>query len=285
MPDNGGTTFIAMTNNAVLYHCEGSGADSSGNGNTATFSNVTTGAVGKVGSFAWSFDTNTAYASPTVGVALGANWTIAFWFYNLSATADYRVAAYGANWPIIVDGSGNLGTFSGAMNASGAVMLAASYTGWHHLVAVGSGTTTAYYLDGVLVGTAAFKSTTSVVNIGNQNGTTRRFADRIDEYAIWTRALSAAEISALWLNQVGGYAGAGTTFGFTPDVTGTYTIQYSQGDSKVGGTYTDLANAVISFTGYPISQGNVGQGFIDQNGEGVGQGRSFSTQGARAQGS
>jgi hypothetical protein len=37
--------------------------------------------------------------------------------------------------------------------------------------------------------------------------------------------------------------------------------------------------------GFPITQGNIGQGFIDQTGEAVGQGRSFSTQGFRSQGS
>lgn len=250
MPDGGGTTFIAMTSNAVLYHCEGSGADSSGNGNTATFSNVTTGAVGKVGSFAWSFDTTAAYATLTTQASLAGDFTFACWFYNLGPDGGYRSGTTD-NPPtsilfVVEPTTGSLGVWNGSLQPSGFTMLAANYTGWHHLAAVGSGTTTAMYVDGVLVGTVAVKLATNIKYVGNSIGQVQRFADRMDEIAIWTRALSASEIEALYINQAGNYAGTGTTFAFIPDVSGTYTVQFSMSDNIVGGTYTDSANAIIT---------------------------------------
>jgi hypothetical protein len=290
MPDNGGAGFVSMASNAVLYHCEGSALDSSGNGNTAVLTNVTTGAVGKVGSFAWSYNATTAVATITP-VPLTATHTIAFWFYNLGPTGSYKSAdrnsTNNGTSIIVWQNSNELGVWlGGGIVGTGFIMDPANYTGWHHMAAVSSGGSTLFYIDGLYVGTAAGVDTGSLKYVGNSTpANPERFADRIDEYAIWTRALSAAEISALWLNQIGGYAGAGTTFGFTPDVTGTYTIQYSQGDSKVGGTYTDLANAVVVAAGIPPFQGDTNQGSEDQNGNAVPQGNSFSTQGSRTQGS
>jgi hypothetical protein len=251
MPDSGGTTFIAMTSNAVLYHCEGSGADSSGNGNTATFSNVTTGAAGKVGTNAWSYDTAAGIATITTGVPLGADYTLAFWFFNLDPDTGYRagfVTSPAASYPIIVEQTTKrLGVWTGgSLSPSGFIMNAADYTGWHHIVAVGTGTTTTFYVDGVLVGTSPVKVSVTIKTIGNAPAVSQRFAARLDEIAIWTRALTADEVNAIYANQSGNYAGTGTTFSFIPDVVGTYTVQYSQRDTNVAGAFNDSANAVIT---------------------------------------
>lgn len=260
MPDSGGSSFIAMTSNAVLYHCEGSGTDSSGNGNTATFSNVTTGAAGKVGSFAWSFDTTAAYATLTTQVSLAGDHTFACWFYNLGPDTVYRSGTTD-NPPstilFIVEAiTGRLGVWNGSFQDSGFTMRAADFTGWHHLVAVGSGTTTRMYVDGIYVGTVAVKLATNIKYVGNSVGQTQRFADRMDEIAIWTRALSQAEVETLYINQAGTYAGRGTTFGFVPDVEGTYTVQFTVRDTLREAYYplgSDLANAVI--TDPPVGSG------------------------------
>jgi hypothetical protein len=220
-------------------------------GNTATFSNVTTGAAGKVGSFAWSFDTDAGVAIMTSGVPLGANWTIAFWFYDLDPDTDYRVGCVDVGptmYPIIIVPTTNLlGSWDGTLKSSGFAMPAASYTGWHHMCAVGSGTTTAFYVDGVYRGTAPIKATQTMKYLGNQLGLTLRFAKRIDEYAVWTRAFTDTEVLTLYANQSGNYAGVGgATLPFTPDVVGTYTIQYSQRDTNVASTYTDTAEVLVT---------------------------------------
>jgi hypothetical protein len=290
MPNNGGAGFISMANNAVLYHCEGNALDSSGNGNTAILSNVTTGAVGKVGSFAWSFDTTAAVATLTTNVPLGATYTVAFWFYNLGPTSSYKTAcrtSTGFASPIIVWQTTNeLGLWiNPSLIGTGFAMSPANYTGWHHLAAVASGGTTAFYVDGVWVGTAAGVDSGALRWIGNSGGGAERFADRIDEWATWTRALSATEIATLVVNQSGNHAGAGTTFGFTPDIAGTYTVQYVQSDTNVRGTWADSANAVVVAAGVPPFQGGTNQGSVDQNGNAVPQGSSFAMQGSRSQGS
>jgi len=251
MPNSGGTTFIAMTSNAALFHCEaGSGTDSSGNGNTATLSNIISGG-GKVGSNSWLYNTTTAKADLTTPVSAAGSWTVACWFYNLGADGTTRSAFCDSGQsqvPLRIIASGNqLGCYFAGEVASGFTMLAANYTGWHHAVAVGSGSTTTFYIDGVLVGSVAVKQNNNFSCIGNiPFAVSERFAERLDEVAIWTRALTADEVSALYANQSGNYAGTGTTFSFTPDVTGTYTVQFSMSDSIVGGTYTDSANAVVT---------------------------------------
>jgi hypothetical protein len=124
-------------------------------------------------------------------------------------------------------------------------MPAASYTGWHHIAVVCGGATTDFYVDGVYVGTSAIRMSTNIKHFGGSTAPNQRFAERLDEVAVWTRVLSAAEILTLYANQSGNHAGTGTTLNFTPDVTGTYTVQYSQGDSNIGGTYIDSANAEV----------------------------------------
>ena len=246
LPNSGGSSFISMANNAVLYHCEGNGTDSSGNLNTATFTSITTAAAGKVGSFAWSFDAENARASLTSAIALGSSWTIMFWFYDLDGDGTWREAiqdAGGGTIHISVNPSNLLGVYVGGHTSSGYTMNAAYFTGWHHMVAVGSGTTTTFYVDGVFVGTAAVKPTANVQYIGTTFS--ERFAARMDEIAIFTsRAFSQSEVEATYVNQQGSYAGTGTTFPFTPDKAGTYTIQFALSDGlRPGGFPLTLTNA------------------------------------------
>ena len=65
-----------------------------------------------------------------------------------------------------------------------------------------------------------------------------------------------------------------------------YTSVSADAGGRVAGCllYVVIAGGT-ALTGPPIIQGNVGQGFVDQDGNAVGQGRSFATQGARSQGS
>jgi hypothetical protein len=223
-------------------------------GNTATFSNVTAAAVGKVGANALSFNTTAAYAAITTPVPLGPSWTYSFWFYNLKQDNTFRAAIRNSNNTrcacIVWQTNSELSVWNGSIQvSSGFVMREADYTGWHHMVAVGNAGVTAFYVDGKYVGTAAYQDTTGQRFIGNTGVGVERFADRMDEIAIWRRALSASEVETLWLNQVGGYAGVGSTFTFTPDVTGTYTVQLGVRDSLRSESFpvvNDSANAEIT---------------------------------------
>jgi hypothetical protein len=73
-------------------------------------------------------------------------------------------------------------------------------SGWHHLVAVGSGSTTAFYIDGEYKGSAAFKSVKDVYSIGNYQGGSQQFGT-IDDTRVYTRALTSTEIANHYNNQ------------------------------------------------------------------------------------
>jgi len=110
-PDNGGTTPINMTNNTGLYHCDGAsiasaGSDSSGQGNTVSFSNVTFNSDPYIGSGSWGFDGATSYVTSDGTLDGSGDWTVSLWFYDLSSTSTWRAGIWssvGDKYPIMVE--------------------------------------------------------------------------------------------------------------------------------------------------------------------------------------
>ena len=232
--------------------------DSSGEGRVL-FPVSTTYETGKVGAQSLGLSTSTSEALIVPPVDLsGGSWTIAFWFYNLKANSTWRTGARGSvtDHQIIVESGGDtLGVFAngnGDFRSASFEMPSASYTGWHHIVAVGAGSTTTLYVDGAYAGVADRKSTDNIYSVGNVQNSggssgNQQFADRIDEVAVWQRALSADEIEAIYLLQYDAtYAWIGTTFPFTPDIEGTYTVELS-----ISGSESTTADAVIGVGGGP----------------------------------
>ena len=225
-PDNGAATPIDMTSNAVLYHCEETvgttGTDTSGSTNDATLTTITLAQPGKVGTYAWEFTASTSVASPAVAIPTPGDQTIAFWFKGLAPNSTWRTAIRGGSWhQIIVEtGTDRLGLWFGAFRDSGATLTAGG--DWRHLVTVATGGDTLFYVDGALVGTVVgYQSSDTVTYVGGYSS--QRFADYLDEFAVWNRALSAVEIANIYTLQ--NFALPTTpTFTFTPDVVGTYTI-------------------------------------------------------------
>jgi hypothetical protein len=255
-PNSGGTTPFDMTNNEVLYHAEEAagvtGNDTSGNSNNATLTDITLPANGLVGSRAWGYGLATSKALPASSVTIGTSWTIAYWFFNLAPNSSWRTGVRGtSNHHIIVENGGDrLGLFQGGFRAldTGFTMPAASYTGWHHLVAVGkAGGDTDFYIDGAFVGSViGFRPSDNIVSIGNYQLDNQRFADRLDEFAIWSRELTVKEIKDIYYLQVGTFAAVGSVFPWTPDVEGVYTVQLAVEDGVDGSVTVDTADANIS---------------------------------------
>jgi hypothetical protein len=136
-------------------------------------------------------------------VALQTNWALCAWFKApLPNTGTWHTMfrAQNGDHQIIADSSLNLGMYD---NASGGGFRGCGYSlgglsnGWHHVAAVGSGSTTAFYVDGASVGTSDRKSSTDVYAVGNYQGDSQRFAEKIDDVRIYNRALSSAEILQL----------------------------------------------------------------------------------------
>ncbi|MCP4129068.1 MAG: PKD domain-containing protein, partial [Gammaproteobacteria bacterium] len=133
-------------------------------------------------------------------VDLAEEWTITGWFKGL-VDSGWKTFTKGStkDYQIKIKGDGTLGTFGTdrdiqfrpAVDGSGNAYNTNSIkNGWHHVTAVGTGTTTTFYIDGQYAGTSDYKSTSDVYYIG---GVTR-FAEYIDDVRIYNRALNEDEI-------------------------------------------------------------------------------------------
>lgn len=58
-----------------------------------------------------------------------------------------------------------------------------------------------FYVNGKFVGKSDKKSTSDICVIGNYQGGTQKFANRLDEVRVSRTARSAAWLQAAWLNQ------------------------------------------------------------------------------------
>lgn len=234
-PNNGVTTWISMTGNSVLYHGEGSNADSSGNGNSAVLNNIGY-AAGQVGAQSFDFLGPNSTVQPTNLIpTVSGVWSASFWFYDLQPNATWRTGLRsedGANdHPFIIEtGTDRAGFYKAGSPGflyANFDMPSAAYAGWHHLVVVSTGSVTQYYIDGEFKGYAPAVCTTGLRSFGNLNalyGGGQRFALRIDEVAVWSRALSFSEVADIYAVQSAAYAGTGPQLTFTPDVAGVYTV-------------------------------------------------------------
>lgn len=254
LPDSGATTPIDMTDNEVLYHADEAsgttGTDTSGNGNDATLTNATVGAAGQIGT-AWQ-NTSAIRVTPSSSIAVGSDWTASMWFYSAkpSGFATVLFASSGLHHAIVNNGTGELGVYSGGFRGSGASVTRGE-AAWRHLVVVGTGGDTLFYLDGVLAGTTSGYQVTSPVTSIAGDTFNQYFAERIDEIAIWTRALSSTEVANIYALQTGVYA---TTedLTFTPDAEGTYTVQLAVTGYDLGVAATDSTSATFT-TGTPAA--------------------------------
>jgi hypothetical protein len=204
-------TLTVTAVNALVAHWKldetggTSAADATGNGYTGALQNTaawTTG--GKIDGALQLTGANDMFLSSSKVVPLGAEWTICGWFTApLPNTGTWHtLTRSGTNdHHIITDGSLNLGMYD---NATGGQFRGCGYSlgglgsGWHHVAAVGSGTTTKFYVNGVAVGTSDRKAASSdVYAVGNYQGGGQRFADKIDDVRVYNYALAEADIAVL----------------------------------------------------------------------------------------
>ena len=176
--------------------------DKSGNAYTGTLTNAQA-VLGRVGQGrVFPESTSMMVLSSPVSLSSGT-WSIASWFKYPFPTAACNTLTRGQNYDhqVIVDCYGTLlGTYDNhgtGFNSSGFNTNTLS-TGWHHIVAVGTGSVTMFYIDGAYVGSANYKSTTDVYSVGNYWGGDQEFGT-IDDTRIYNRALTAGEIKQLYL--------------------------------------------------------------------------------------
>ena len=191
-----------------------SAADAMGNGWTGTLVNGPLWTLGRTGNSA-DLDAVNDYVSLPSGIVNSlTTCTIAFWA-NLDATANWqRFFDFGTgttNYLFLSPKNGANGKIRFAIRtASVAEQIidgTAGFpaTGWHHVALTLNGATGTLYVDGAQVGqNTAMTLTPSSLGVTTQNylGKSQFSADpylagRIDEFRIYTRALTAAEVSSL----------------------------------------------------------------------------------------
>lgn len=258
-------------------------SDASGNGYAGTLQGAaawTTG--GRVGGALQLSTTNDMFLNSAKAVPLGAEWTIGCWFTApLPSTGNWhtmtRASASAGDHHIILDSSLNLGmydnTTAGLFRSSGYNMSGLA-AGWHHLAAVGSGTTTRFYVDGVLAGTSDRKGEGDIYAVGNYQGKNQRFTEKIDDIRVYNYALGVPEIAALanpgtnqnvdaygipdaWKIQYFGSAGA-TNAGAMDDADGDGMCNLAE---YVAGTSPANATEVLRVQGSAYQGGTFGLSF------------------------
>jgi len=275
LPDNGATSL--MVDNKLLLHFEGNANDTSGNSHNGTVSGATQ-VAGKVGSFAYSFDgtSDVITVSNNADFARGAgvSFTMAGWVKADAPVGHWEGICYhgsfgGSQGHLGINPSGNLsgGTGDGGNWATVQSSHAVTAGTWMHVAMVvdRSANTLVLYADGVSVGSSAWThvpgTTTDDLTVGRGYGTGESFDGTIDEFAVWSRALSPTEIADIYDQQSKTGLGVSTaTAAFTPDIAGTYTVQLTVADGV-----SVTADAVIGTSGpenidsiFGISKDNIG---------------------------
>lgn len=289
-----GTTFYnSPTNPTVTYNFTApaftpltsySTPDTSGSGNTASVLGPTQ-VAGKVGTHALDFSSGDYLEVPNDASLNSAIGTVSLWIKTSTSTAGTHATLVAKNTTAASRQGFHLyienNQIAAQLKDAGMLMTTIAPAGpllndgaWHHIAFVyASGGTSEIYVDGVLVsssGTITFNITSAFplrmgVNVDSFWG---NYVGSMDEVAMWSRALSSAEIADIHLAQGGTLAGIGTsTFTFTPDIVGTYTINLA-----IDGSNNTNADCVVTV---PSSGGGGTQGGNAQGG---------SLQGHRTQG-
>lgn len=177
-----------------------------------------------------------AATAPTGGYALGNSFTIGSWYYVTNVNTSGRTFLWeGANDFDLSLGNGSSGnTTATAYNSTAQTLTVpnALTTGtWRHVMQVYSsvsGTTQmTVYLDGETVGTTAGVASSTISDTAIHLATARAANVRplyglMDETAVWSRAISAAEALNAYNRGLAGAAltNAGTVTGYTATATG-----------------------------------------------------------------
>ncbi len=205
---------------------EGSGSstiDQSGNANVGAWSGTAVNGSyytsGKIGSYAGNFNGASTYVniasstslnvgpSNAITVAAWVNWAADVGAYDSIITKDNSVSAPAGSYTLLLKSNQTLAFYLVAspanyINVDGGGNTV-SFGAWHHIVGTWDGTTIKTYIDGSLNQSAVVAKTFSGIsplafNIGATSSTLRLFNGQINDARVYNRALSAAEVQALY---------------------------------------------------------------------------------------
>ena len=186
--------------------------DSSGNGKTLTNNGNVTFASGKIGNAALFNGTNRLYTESFSTIDTSQPFCVSFWSKPTANTVGTVCAnGTGVGFNIHNDGAGNL-NFNNGQSADCSVPDAFVVGVWKHYVCMVSNGNTIVYIDGSQVynqqSNASYSTTINSLSIGSYDGNQLMFNGSIDAVGVWNRALTEAEVSALYNSGAGLELGA-----------------------------------------------------------------------------
>ena len=259
---------------ALSYPFNGNGTDISGNGNTAIISGatLTTDRFGTANS-AYSFNGSSNYITTTTQYTNPTVFTISLWFNT--TVAGGKLIGFGSSQAglsgsydrqLYMTSTGQLifGLYNGATNT---ITTTGSYNdgNWHHaVITVGSDGST-LYVDGAVQASNPAYTTPQVItgywrigydneNSWPNNTSNFYFTGKLDDIAIFSRELTAAEITSsnnlyqFSVPTAGTCAGSPITFGAQPITGATYTWQDAAGNTVTGQNPTFSSAVVGNYT-------------------------------------
>ena len=194
---------VLSENLIAYYQCEDF-ADSWGS-RTGTPSSISivSGLFGNCWEYSSDSDDVTISITPDV-----STWTVAGWGFDLDgfgyrALCTNNLGGTSGAYHMLISNTDELGVWSNnTFTGSGVTISAASYTGWHHYAATrDSGGIVRFYIDGAYVGQctpSSWTGSSGVASLGNHGSFNERWADKIDDFAIWNRTLAVSEILEIY---------------------------------------------------------------------------------------
>jgi hypothetical protein len=267
---------------AALYYrldqASGNFVPTTGTGSlTASGSGITYGAAGALvgdADTAATFDgvNGTAQSGALTPASVSGTYTVEIWFKSggtgkiwggrgtTDGGSDCQITSTGVSC-YMQDGAGHNQRADATFTWPG--------TAWIHFVAVYTPTTFAYYTNGSLAASGTFTSWTPLffntaaseyLNLGwNGQGADPKFAGTIDEFAVYTSALSAATISQHYQVGIGTYVGTATDDSYYPDTVQSYApLRSFRLDEASGTTAYDAAQGQNGTTHGSPTQGATG---------------------------
>jgi hypothetical protein len=204
---------MALTDNCLAYWTlDNTLTDATGNGNTLTNNGATYTTSGKING-AYNFDGNNDYLSRNSFLS-GQSFSFSVWVKfdtlaestGINSIIGYRIDTGNFNWKFITVSNAGVATFyirAGAGTLYAVTGTTTITTGnWFHIVGTFDGTVGKLYINNNLedteTGTPGTFGATGIA-IGTQLGRLTDYTDGIiDEVGVWTRALTAAEVTELY---------------------------------------------------------------------------------------
>jgi len=199
---------VLSENLLAYYQCDAAAPDADSWGsNTATLYSIGS----DPGQFneAWTF--SNSYDSANTGtITTSGTYTLSGWAYNLrvgwSAFATNNASGTSENWYMALNtGTDELGVWANStFQGSGYSADPATLSGWHHYATTRDASTgeVKFYIDGAQVGATITPTMPGVMRMvyigGDPGGSDYRWGERLDDYAIWGRALALDEIANIY---------------------------------------------------------------------------------------